>query len=129
VQETRQPTGRDDAGAPDWWRDAVIYQVYVRSFADGNGDGTGDLAGVRARLSMRLPTLESTTQLDVFLAPLFISMLLPIALFLVFQRLFPARHRPERCGQGLTLAAIRRSGSPVRRWTVHSSMAIASMDS
>ncbi|WP_040165843.1 glycoside hydrolase family 13 protein [Microbacterium gorillae] len=34
----------------DWWRSAVIYQVYVRSFADGNGDGTGDLAGVRARL-------------------------------------------------------------------------------
>ncbi|MFE2584239.1 glycoside hydrolase family 13 protein [Streptomyces sp. NPDC059378] len=34
----------------DWWRRAVIYQVYVRSFADGDGDGTGDLAGVRARL-------------------------------------------------------------------------------
>lgn len=33
-----------------WWRSAVIYQVYVRSFADGDGDGTGDLAGVRARL-------------------------------------------------------------------------------
>jgi alpha-glucosidase len=33
-----------------WWRTAVIYQVYVRSFADGNGDGIGDLAGVRARL-------------------------------------------------------------------------------
>src|SRR5690242_20528931 len=33
-----------------WWRDAVIYQVYVRSFADGNGDGVGDLAGVRSRL-------------------------------------------------------------------------------
>jgi alpha-glucosidase len=33
-----------------WWRDAVIYQVYIRSFADGDGDGTGDLAGVRARL-------------------------------------------------------------------------------
>jgi alpha-glucosidase len=33
-----------------WWRDAVVYQVYVRSFADANGDGTGDLAGVRARL-------------------------------------------------------------------------------
>jgi alpha-glucosidase len=33
-----------------WWREAVVYQVYVRSFADGNGDGTGDLAGVRARL-------------------------------------------------------------------------------
>lgn len=35
---------------PLWWRSAVIYQVYVRSFADGNGDGTGDLAGVRSRL-------------------------------------------------------------------------------
>ncbi|MFJ1968340.1 glycoside hydrolase family 13 protein [Streptomyces sp. NPDC087903] len=34
----------------DWWRSAVIYQVYVRSFADGDGDGTGDLPGVRARL-------------------------------------------------------------------------------
>ncbi|WP_286311754.1 glycoside hydrolase family 13 protein [Agromyces mangrovi Wang et al. 2018] len=33
-----------------WWRSAVIYQVYVRSFADANGDGTGDLAGVRERL-------------------------------------------------------------------------------
>lgn len=37
-------------GDTEWWRGAVIYQVYVRSFADGNGDGTGDLAGVRARL-------------------------------------------------------------------------------
>src|SRR5690349_3158673 len=35
---------------PDWWRSAVIYQIYPRSFADGNGDGTGDLAGVRSRL-------------------------------------------------------------------------------
>ena len=34
----------------NWWRDAVIYQVYPRSFADGDGDGVGDLAGVRARL-------------------------------------------------------------------------------
>jgi alpha-glucosidase len=33
-----------------WWRHAVIYQVYVRSFADGNGDGIGDLLGVRGRL-------------------------------------------------------------------------------
>jgi len=35
---------------PDWWRSAVIYQVYPRSFADGNGDGTGDIAGLRSRL-------------------------------------------------------------------------------
>ncbi|MDT4956988.1 MAG: alpha-glucosidase, partial [Pseudonocardiales bacterium] len=34
----------------EWWRQAAIYQVYVRSFADGNGDGVGDLRGVRDRL-------------------------------------------------------------------------------
>ena len=33
-----------------WWRDAVFYQVYIRSFADGNGDGVGDLIGLRSRL-------------------------------------------------------------------------------
>ena len=33
-----------------WWRDAVVYEVYVRSFADGDGDGVGDLPGVRSRL-------------------------------------------------------------------------------
>ena len=45
---------RNDAVPTDaataWWRNAVIYQVYVRSFADGNGDGVGDLAGVRSKL-------------------------------------------------------------------------------
>src|SRR6476660_5803198 len=34
----------------EWWREALIYQVYTRSFADANGDGVGDLAGVRDRL-------------------------------------------------------------------------------
>ncbi|HZE30326.1 MAG TPA: glycoside hydrolase family 13 protein [Actinoallomurus sp.] len=34
-----------------WWRGAAIYQVYLRSFADGNGDGLGDLAGLRSRLA------------------------------------------------------------------------------
>ncbi|HEY2669157.1 MAG TPA: glycoside hydrolase family 13 protein [Rugosimonospora sp.] len=33
-----------------WWRGAVIYEVYVRSFADGTGDGEGDLTGLRSRL-------------------------------------------------------------------------------
>ncbi|MFE4948735.1 glycoside hydrolase family 13 protein [Leifsonia sp. NPDC056665] len=38
------------ADDPSWWRSAVIYQIYPRSFADGNGDGVGDLAGVRQHL-------------------------------------------------------------------------------
>jgi uncharacterized membrane protein YadS len=33
-----------------WWQDAVVYQIYPRSFADSTGDGVGDLDGLRARL-------------------------------------------------------------------------------
>ena len=33
-----------------WWRDAVVYEIYVRSFADSDGNGIGDLDGIRARL-------------------------------------------------------------------------------
>jgi alpha-glucosidase len=40
----------DVATQPAWWKTAVVYQVYPRSFADGNGDGVGDLAGLRAQL-------------------------------------------------------------------------------
>ena len=46
-----QPAGRlRPSGVAPWWRSAVVYQIYPRSFADGNGDGIGDLAGIRAHL-------------------------------------------------------------------------------
>ncbi|MCI9872758.1 alpha-amylase family glycosyl hydrolase [Arthrobacter humicola] len=44
------PTETPRSPAPDWWQSAVIYEVYPRSFADGDGDGVGDLAGLIARL-------------------------------------------------------------------------------
>jgi alpha-glucosidase len=35
---------------PEWWRTAVVYEIYIRSFADFDGDGEGDIAGIRGRL-------------------------------------------------------------------------------
>ena len=52
-----------------WWRTASIYQVYVRSFADGNGDGIGDLAG----LASRLPYLRELGVDALWLNPWYVS--------------------------------------------------------
>ncbi|WP_290857844.1 glycoside hydrolase family 13 protein [Hamadaea sp.] len=56
-------------GNDDWWRDAVVYQVYPRSFADGDGDGTGDLRGVR----QRLPYLKELGIDAIWLSPFYTS--------------------------------------------------------
>ena len=39
-----------EAGSASWWRQAVVYQIYPRSFADANGDGLGDLPGILSRV-------------------------------------------------------------------------------
>jgi alpha-glucosidase len=55
--------------SPEWWRGAVIYQIYPRSFADSNNDGIGDLAGITARLEY-----VSSLGVDaVWLSPFFTS--------------------------------------------------------
>jgi alpha-glucosidase len=54
---------------PLWWQKGVIYQVYPRSFADSNGDGVGDLAGVTARLDYLVDLGVDA----VWLSPIFTS--------------------------------------------------------
>ncbi len=57
-----------DAHAP-WWRGAVLYQIYPRSFADSNGDGIGDLAGI----TQRLPYVASLGVDGIWISPFFPS--------------------------------------------------------
>lgn len=64
------PGSRDRSGDNrGWWRNGVIYQVYVRSFQDSDGDGIGDLGGVRARL----PYLRSLGVDGIWLNPFYAS--------------------------------------------------------
>lgn len=58
---------RPDGAA--WWRDAVVYQIYIRSFADGNGDGIGDIAGIR----QRLPYLRNLGVDALWITPWYVS--------------------------------------------------------
>ncbi|MFD9053160.1 glycoside hydrolase family 13 protein [Streptomyces zaomyceticus] len=60
-------TATIDTGA--WWRDAVVYQVYVRSFLDSTGDGIGDLAGVR----VGLPYIHKLGVDGIWLSPFYPS--------------------------------------------------------
>jgi alpha-glucosidase len=52
-----------------WWREGVVYQVYPRSFADANGDGIGDLEGIRGKL----PYLAELGVEAVWISPIFPS--------------------------------------------------------
>src|SRR2546423_9901171 len=72
------PTPRALRGAPPnaqpearhaWWKHDVVYEVFVRSFADTNGDGVGDLNGVTAHLD----DLRALGVDDIWLMPIFPS--------------------------------------------------------
>ncbi|MBY6114616.1 DUF3459 domain-containing protein [Mameliella alba] len=57
------------AADKDWWRGAVIYQIYPRSFQDSNGDGIGDLNGITSRL----PHVASLGVDAIWISPFFTS--------------------------------------------------------
>jgi alpha-glucosidase len=61
--------GRTMPTDPDWWRGAVIYQIYPRSFQDSNGDGIGDLGGI----VQRLPHIAGLGADAVWISPFFTS--------------------------------------------------------
>ncbi|HXM05589.1 MAG TPA: alpha-amylase family glycosyl hydrolase, partial [Chthoniobacterales bacterium] len=57
--------------APDstWWKHAMIYEIYPRSFQDSNGDGVGDLNGIRSRLDY----LQQLGVDTIWIAPMYPS--------------------------------------------------------
>ncbi|QSB04273.1 glycoside hydrolase family 13 protein [Natronoglycomyces albus] len=68
-QDTDTAPTQTSLSAIDWWRNAVIYQVYPRSFADGNGDGMGDLPGITSRI----PYLQRLGVDAIWLSPFYSS--------------------------------------------------------
>jgi alpha-glucosidase len=59
----------DNVANPDWWRGAVIYQIYPRSYQDSNGDGIGDLLGIVSRI----PYIASLGVDAIWISPFFTS--------------------------------------------------------
>ena len=66
---TPEASPRSNDTGDGWWRSAVIYQVYPRSFADANGDGIGDLDGIRERI----PYLSRLGVDALWLSPFYVS--------------------------------------------------------
>lgn len=60
------PPSRPSHPSPQrpWWKDATVYQIYLRSFADSNGDGVGDLNGITGKLDYLKALGIDTVQLS-----------------------------------------------------------------
>ena len=69
MAESGGPPAPSAPGEPAWHHTAVVYEIYLRSFADGSGDGVGDIAGLRARL----PYLRDLGVDAVWLTPWYVS--------------------------------------------------------
>jgi alpha-glucosidase len=68
---TRDLLASDHPAGADWWRQAVVYQIYPRSFADSDGDGVGDIPGIISRIGY----LSSLGVDAVWLSPFYPSAL------------------------------------------------------
>ena len=66
---TRRLRDNPPMSEPAWWQRGAIYQIYPRSFADANGDGVGDLAGITAHLDH----IEALAAAAIWLSPIFTS--------------------------------------------------------
>src|SRR5207244_1918308 len=63
-----------NASQTDWWQRGVVYQIYPRSFADSNGDGLGDLAGIEAHLDYLQDGTPGSLGVDaIWLSPIYPS--------------------------------------------------------
>jgi alpha-glucosidase len=69
VREQSSPIHAADRPDAAWWRQAVIYQIYPRSWADADGDGIGDLPGITSRL----PHLQALGVDAIWLSPFYTS--------------------------------------------------------
>ena len=72
IADSASMTHADISTDTDWWRGAVIYQIYPRSFQDTNGDGIGDLRGI----TLRLPYIASLGVDAIWISPFFQSPML-----------------------------------------------------
>ncbi len=68
-REQKAPKMQYLAKDPDWWRGAVIYQIYPRSYQDSNGDGVGDLLGI----VRRMPYIAALGVDAIWISPFFTS--------------------------------------------------------
>ena len=67
--ERDKPSESNPNPSWSWWKEAVFYQIYPRSFADSNGDGIGDINGIRSRLDY----LQSLGVDALWLSPIYDS--------------------------------------------------------
>jgi alpha-glucosidase len=74
VAEDMSKDNRNLAEAADWWKKAVFYQIYPRSFRDSNGDGIGDLPGIISRLDYLNDGTDQSLGIDaIWFSPFFVS--------------------------------------------------------